>query len=387
MLQGMYVNLPRGELASPMGDFPSKWVHVRDLREGGQGHTYIVRRSDGSDAREYVLKRLKNSDREAYFEREIEACEKLEHPNVLKIIEHGRTPKDKPYLITPYCDGGSLDGRHPSQSPLEGLRFFRGICDGVAHAHDSNVFHLDIKPPNIFLRDQVPVVGDFGICFIAGNEYIMTSEGPRGSLYYCAPELRGPEIEGAVGLATADVYSLGKVLYWIFTGKVYDGHQTDYSERTDRHLAELYSNVPEFTFIDEIVEGTVQLMPEQRILKGFSTATNLRNQVQTVIDRIEARGRPLDLTKPLRCLFCAHGLYKTWAKVPHLADRLEDKRGGREWNSSSSIYQDMRNEYKNMFGSGGVGTPVSLVLVCQHCGNVQTFRFDLTPNALGVWKP
>ncbi|HTW67336.1 MAG TPA: hypothetical protein VME17_22105, partial [Bryobacteraceae bacterium] len=89
-----------------MGDFPKQWAWLRDLGEGGQGHTYVVQRSDGSDSAEYVLKRLKNAKREEYFEREIEACERLSHPSVLKIVEHGNTPKGKPYLVTPFCEGG-----------------------------------------------------------------------------------------------------------------------------------------------------------------------------------------------------------------------------------------------------------------------------------------
>jgi serine/threonine protein kinase len=91
-----------------MGDFPQHWTWLRDLHEGGQGHTFVVKRSDGSDSAEYVLKRLKNPKRQDYFDREIEACERLNHPNVLKIVERGTTPKGKPYLIAPFCDGRSL---------------------------------------------------------------------------------------------------------------------------------------------------------------------------------------------------------------------------------------------------------------------------------------
>jgi hypothetical protein len=42
-----------------MGDFPPEWTLVRHLSEGGQAHTFVVRRSDGTDSIEYVLKRLR----------------------------------------------------------------------------------------------------------------------------------------------------------------------------------------------------------------------------------------------------------------------------------------------------------------------------------------
>ncbi len=92
-----------------MGDFPPQWERVSDLPESGQGHTFIVKRSDGSDSKLYVLTGLKNPKREEYFKREIEACMTLDHPNVLKVLEHGQTPKGKPFLITGYCTGGSLE--------------------------------------------------------------------------------------------------------------------------------------------------------------------------------------------------------------------------------------------------------------------------------------
>ena len=145
-----------------MADFPPAWEWVRDLPEGGQAHTFVVRRASASDARLYVLKRLKNPKREDYFEREILACTALDHRNVLKLIEHGRTPKGRPFLITEYCDGGALAEQRPKfETPSEALRFFQHIVIGVAHAHSHKppIYHLDLKPENIHsCPKQVPGV-------------------------------------------------------------------------------------------------------------------------------------------------------------------------------------------------------------------------------------
>ena len=373
-----------------MGDFPQQWAWVRDLEEGGQGHTYVVKRSDGSESAEYVLKRLKNAKREEYFEREIEACERLSHPSVLKIVEHGKTPKGKPYLVTPFCEGGSLEAHEQFQTPIDGLRFFLQVCAGVAHAHESGVYHLDIKPANIFLRNGMPVVGDFGICYIEDGEYVMTSDGPRGSMYYCAPELRGPKITSTAPLSAADVYSLGKVLHWIYSHQVRDGHQEDYAEAPENRLGELFPAFPEFSFVDELVEGTVQRDPYQRIKNGFSTAVNLNNRVQAVIDRIEAGGRVLDLTKPIRCLFCAAGVYKPIAMLPPTEQRLAPPDPGVLPSYRPDIYEPMRSAAaaKGFHSSpGGTHSIGPLVMACQHCGNVQQFRFDLAPEAIKNWQP
>src|ERR1039458_3233351 len=296
-----HYNAPEEDRIS-MADFPDNWALARALEEGGQGQTFVVRRADGSDLQEYVLKRLKNPNREEYFEREIQACETLDHPNVLRVLEHGRTPRGKRYLVTEYCKGGTLGGDGPRfDNPGDGLRFFRQIVAGVAHAHSNvpAVYHLDLKPENIFLKDGAPVIGDFGICFIAEDELSITKEGMRGSKYYCAPEFRNPKIEGNPRPESADVYSLGKILYWLFAREVYDGHEEDYVASEKSWLASLFTTDPRFAFIDELIAETVRRSPAERI----ANASLLFQRVQQVVDRIEAGGRVLDLRVPQRCLY------------------------------------------------------------------------------------
>jgi serine/threonine protein kinase len=374
-----------------MGDFPAQWKHIRDLSEGGQGHTFVVERSDGSDARQYVLKRLKNPKREEYFDREIKACESLDHPNVLRVIEHGRTPNAKLYLITEYCAPGSLESRARFTEPGPGLRFFEQIVAGVAYAHDRSqpIYHLDIKPENIMLRGATPVIGDFGICFIEDGKLSLTSEGPRGSMYYCAPELRGPKIQSGLNLAAADVYSLGKVLYWLFTHEVYDGNEDEYSNDATRRLATLYKDRPQFSFIDDLVAVTVKRVPSERI----QSASELLRIVRRISERIEAGGRVLNTNIPQRCLYCAEGTYRTISggfyppnpgpKVPTIDQRRVQEN---PQYPEHSMYANMREAARAFLGTGNAGIP--LILCCDYCGNVQYFRWDQTPDGHGEnWRP
>lgn len=288
-----------------MGDFPSQWKWVKDLKEGGQGHTFVVKRADKSDLNQYALKR----GRTGYYQREVQACTTLDHPNLLKLIDHGYTPGNKPFLVTEYCQGGSLEDGLPSfTTPNPGLRFFRQIVAGIAYAHTqaTPVYHLDIKPANIFLKDGRPVVGDFGICFIDDNQQTLTHEGPHGSIYYCAPELRERKIENGLKYAASDIYSLGKVLYWLFTKEIHDGHEDDYSNNPQRRLARLFLSHPQFAFVDELISVMVQRKAENRI----QSADDLDCRIQGVIDRIEAGGRVLDLRVAQRCLYCGEGRYQ-----------------------------------------------------------------------------
>jgi serine/threonine protein kinase len=93
------------------------------------------------------------------------------------VLEHGETPKGRPFLITAYCAGGSLKDGPKFSSPGDGLRFFRQIVAGVAHAHAHQpaIYHLDLKPENILLNKDAPVVGDFGICFIEDSQLSLTN--------------------------------------------------------------------------------------------------------------------------------------------------------------------------------------------------------------------
>jgi serine/threonine protein kinase len=233
------------------------------------------------------------------------------------VLFHGLTPKGRRFLITEFCPGGSLNSSSKFRDPAKGLRFFQQIVAGVAHAHSHlpPIYHLDLKPENILLKGEKPVVGDFGICFIDDNELAMTSDGPRGSMYYCAPELRGPRIVAASAAATADVYSLGKILYWLFTQDVYDGHDEDYADAGDRKLARLFPEQSQFAFVDEIIARTVRRDPSKRI----ATAIERESAVARVAERIEAGGRVLDLRTKQRCLYCAVGYYRPAHEQIHIS--------------------------------------------------------------------
>src|ERR1051326_3526430 len=88
----------------------------------------------------------------------------------------------------------------------------------------------------------------------------LTNEGHRGSLHYCAPELRNPKLADTTRLAAADIYSLGKLLYWLFTKEVYDGHEDDYT-KSENLLFRRYPTDPHLGFIDELVSEMSRKTP------------------------------------------------------------------------------------------------------------------------------
>jgi serine/threonine protein kinase len=358
-----------------MPDFGPRWKWVRDLREGGQGQTFVVKRADGADDLEYVLKRLKNPDRIDRFEREIEACKRLEHPNILRIVDADADPKGRPFLVTEYCPRGSLADNRPSVGTpvLEVLEIFRQICAAVAYAHDHDVVHRDIKPENILLReDGTMVLGDFGICFIddEGTRITMTDE-VAGSRFYCAPELRDGRLEDGVPATAADVYSLGKVLYWMLSrGQKFDREE----HRTERYrLGKHDRGDPAWELVNELLDSMIVQDWRNRTLDGKV----LLEQVDHLISVVRARGHAIKLSVPHRCMFCAQGEYKVHhdGTVPLPTDAFRQNQ------------EAMRREaVVKSLGFNVPGSSASIIMTCDKCGHVLNFRPDLARNGLATWR-
>lgn len=200
--------------------YGERWEVDRSLGEGGQAHTFIVRDIKGDSETKYVLKRLKNLNKIERFKQEIETVRNLNHPNIVRLIDFDLNAT-KPYLVTEYCSGGSLDTAEPfwTKSPIFALELFNQICEGVSFAHGMGIIHRDIKPSNIFLRNEEgpAVIGDFGICYVEqdGSRITLTEEavGPR---LFIAPELEDGRLADIS--PKSDIYSLGKILYWLLSG-------------------------------------------------------------------------------------------------------------------------------------------------------------------------
>jgi predicted Ser/Thr protein kinase len=189
------------------------------LGRGGMGEVY--RAHDLTLGQEVALKFLpeaasRNPAAMARFYNEVRIARQVSHPNVCRVYDLGDVD-GQPYLSMEYVDGEDLGsllrriGRLPSDKAIE---IARQLCAGLAAAHAKGVLHRDLKPANIMLngRGQV-VVTDFGLAALA-NE-IPGDEIRNGTPAYMAPEqLAGKEVT-----VQSDIYSLGLVLYEVFTGK------------------------------------------------------------------------------------------------------------------------------------------------------------------------
>jgi len=189
------------------------------LGRGGMGEVY--RADDLTLGQPVALKFLPEdaSRDETLLERfrnEVRLSRRVSHPNVCRVYDVGEV-EGHTFFTMEYVDGEDLAsllrriGRLPADKALE---IARQLCAGLAAAHAKGVLHRDLKPANIMLdgRGQV-VVTDFGLAGLVNQ--IPGSDLRSGTPAYMAPE----QLEGKEVNEKSDIYSLGLVLYEIFTGK------------------------------------------------------------------------------------------------------------------------------------------------------------------------
>jgi serine/threonine-protein kinase len=189
------------------------------LGKGGMGEVY--RADDLKLGQPVALKFLPDHLRSdgaalARFHREVRVARQVTHRNVCRVYDITET-QGHLFLSMEFIKGEELSslirriGRLPSDKATE---IARQLCAGLAAAHDNDVLHRDLKPANVMIDENGIVrVMDFGIAGL--TKEFGASEAISGTPAYMSPEQLG----GGDLTATSDVYSLGLVLYEVFTGK------------------------------------------------------------------------------------------------------------------------------------------------------------------------
>ena len=197
------------------------------LEEIGRGGMGVIYRARQRHSRRIVaLKRMvsyhaDSRETRERFRREAEAAASLDHPNILPIYEVGHGEDGLPFSSMKYAAGGSLqkDGPALRSEPRECVRLMAKVARAVQYAHEHGVLQRDLKPGNILLDARgEPFVTDFGLAkWLDTNTDLTRTLTIFGTPGYIAPEqAKGP----AANLTpAADVYSLGAVLFDLFTGR------------------------------------------------------------------------------------------------------------------------------------------------------------------------
>jgi serine/threonine protein kinase/Tfp pilus assembly protein PilF len=219
-------SLPRENPGAVVG--PYKLLEL--VGEGGMGTVWMADQTEPIQRRvalKVVKEGMDSRQVLARFEAERQALALMDHPNIAKVLDAGRTPSGRPYFvmelvkgkpITSYCDEKHL-------GVPERLKLFGEVCRAVQHAHQKGIIHRDLKPSNVLVApyDGKPVVKviDFGVAKATGqrltDKTLFTGFGALvGTPEYMSPEQA--EVNNQDIDTRSDIYSLGVLLYELLTG-------------------------------------------------------------------------------------------------------------------------------------------------------------------------
>jgi hypothetical protein len=214
---------PRTPAPSPPAAFApgaivaGRYRLVTLLGRGGMGEVY--RADDLTLDQPIALKFLPegvaaDTSRLALFHNELRVARQVSHKNVCRLYDLGEADGRR-FLTMEYVDGEDLAallrriGRFPQD---RAIGVARQLCAGVAAAHERGVIHRDLKPANVMIdRDGDVRITDFGIATPVAD----AGGAIAGTPQYMAPE----QIAGGPASTRSDIYSLGLILYEIFTGR------------------------------------------------------------------------------------------------------------------------------------------------------------------------
>ena len=170
---------------------------------------------------------------EERFKREAYAMAALTHPHIVQVYDCGDAGDHYLFISMELVEGGDLSAAIKSGAckPDVALKWIPQICDALQFAHEHGIVHRDIKPANIFLTaDGRAKVADFGLAkkFDSQSTFATKTGMSMGTPDYAAPE----QFEAAEDLDhRADIYSLGVMMYQMFTGTLPRGSFRPASQR------------------------------------------------------------------------------------------------------------------------------------------------------------
>ncbi len=249
------------------------------LGSGGMGEVY---RADDlklgqAVALKFLPERLADDPtRLEYFHNEVRLARQVSHPNVCRVYDIGEV-NGQHFLSMEYVDGEDLAtlirriGRLP---PDKAVDIARQLSAGLAAAHDRGVLHRDLKPSNVMLDGRGRVrITDFGLARLA--EHAEEPGVRAGTRAYMAPE----QLAGGRLTAQSDLYSLGLLLFEVFTGqRAFQAGTMDEPARLgeDSSPATPSSIVPDIDpAMERVILGCLERNPQDRPASALAVAAGL----------------------------------------------------------------------------------------------------------------
>ncbi len=190
------------------------------IGEGGMAQVFRALGPEGEEVAVKVLRggNLATDEQLARFDREIRLAEQIDHPHLIRVLDHGVDAERGPWLVMPLVRGMTLRDLFGSRSlcPEAALLLLYPLVEALAALHERDLVHRDVKPENLMLSPLGDVtLVDLGLA-LGPTDTRHTREGEvAGSVPYMSPE----RIEGRDVDASADVWAFGVMLYELICGR------------------------------------------------------------------------------------------------------------------------------------------------------------------------
>src|SRR6478735_6709890 len=205
------------------------------LGEGGMGQVYLAEHV--AIEKRVALKILRaefaaKGDIVTRFQQEAISASRIKHPNVLDVFDFGQLENGRFFLAMEFLEGNDLADELSRRRVLDaasGIRISMQMCRALAAAHANGVVHRDMKPENVFLQrtvdgEEIVKIVDFGIAQLRSKdaEAVQTKRRlTRTGMIFGTPEYMAPEQAGGKHAdPRSDIYSVGIIMYEMFTGAV-----------------------------------------------------------------------------------------------------------------------------------------------------------------------
>ncbi|MCX6054482.1 MAG: serine/threonine-protein kinase [Chloroflexi bacterium] len=260
------------------------------------------------------------------FKQEAKAAANLSHPNIVTVHDFGIDLQGL-YIVMEYVAGKDLKTRIKAggvYSLQDGIPLILQACYALGYAHRAGIIHCDVKPQNMIVTDDNRLkITDFGIArALSTIEPEERSDIVWGSPQYLSPE----QALGNAPSPASDVYSLGIILYEMFTGQLpflantteelIKLHQTQFP----RHPIEV--NPQCSTELDQVIMKVLSKEPSSR----YRTADQLGSVLTTILERSKKTplkdidSRPLGTSRPKLPLLISYEDYSPDHKNNHFSD-------------------------------------------------------------------
>ena len=210
----------RGQRENPPG-IPPRFEVGEVLGRGG--FATVFKALDTATGKTVAVKilhaqHIKNETKSRRFEREVRVCQRLNHPNIIKVSSSVVSPKVA-YLVMEYLEAKDLSALLKERKFIipEAFRIIAQVASALDYIHNQRLVHRDIKPENIMVctNGLRTVLTDFNLVRLPFRSSLSGMGDALGTPLYVAPEV----VTGTESSSLSDIYAMGLVFYELLTGK------------------------------------------------------------------------------------------------------------------------------------------------------------------------